>query len=102
MNCPDCGQPMLPPGKAKRPNEYDHASGCPRLAGFLYVIGGPAADQQFLPGRELKPGERVNLGSGQEETGEGCYRFDGQLIVWRKDPPTPRGKLRPHFRRRKW
>ncbi len=21
---------MLPPGEAKRPNEYDHASGCPR------------------------------------------------------------------------
>lgn len=28
--CPDCGQPMLPPGAIKKPNEYDHASGCPR------------------------------------------------------------------------
>lgn len=28
--CPDCDCPMLPPGVEKRPNEYDHASGCPR------------------------------------------------------------------------
>lgn len=28
--CPDCDQPMLPAGQLKRPNEYDHASGCPR------------------------------------------------------------------------
>lgn len=28
--CPDCGQPMLPKGETKRPNKYDHASGCPR------------------------------------------------------------------------
>lgn len=28
--CPDCDQPMLPAGQVKRPNEYDHASGCPR------------------------------------------------------------------------
>lgn len=27
--CPECGQPMLPTGEAKRPNEYDHARGCP-------------------------------------------------------------------------
>ncbi len=27
--CKDCGQPMLPKGAAKRPNEYDHARGCP-------------------------------------------------------------------------
>lgn len=35
--CPDCEQPMLPAGVTKRPNEYDHASGCPReprAAGF--------------------------------------------------------------------
>jgi hypothetical protein len=29
-DCPECDQPMLPAGEAKRPNEYDHASGCPR------------------------------------------------------------------------
>lgn len=28
--CPDCGQPLLPKGVTKRPNEYDHAQGCPR------------------------------------------------------------------------
>jgi hypothetical protein len=28
--CLSCDQPMLPPGEVKRPNEYDHASGCPR------------------------------------------------------------------------
>ncbi len=28
--CPDCDQSMLPPGQVKRPNEYDHARGCPR------------------------------------------------------------------------
>ncbi len=27
--CLHCGQPMLPPGEVKRPNEYDHARGCP-------------------------------------------------------------------------
>lgn len=27
--CKDCGQLMLPKGVQKRPNEYDHASGCP-------------------------------------------------------------------------
>jgi hypothetical protein len=27
--CESCGQPMLPPGEMKRPNEYDHAQGCP-------------------------------------------------------------------------
>ena len=27
--CKDCGQPMLPHGVTKKPNEYDHASGCP-------------------------------------------------------------------------
>ena len=30
--CDECGQPMLPPGVTKRPNEYDHARGCPRAA----------------------------------------------------------------------
>lgn len=27
--CKECGQPMLPKGKVKKPNHYDHASGCP-------------------------------------------------------------------------
>jgi hypothetical protein len=27
--CRECGQPMLPKGRTKKPNEYDHASGCP-------------------------------------------------------------------------
>jgi hypothetical protein len=27
--CKDCGQPMLPKGAVKKPNEYDHAQGCP-------------------------------------------------------------------------
>ncbi len=27
--CKDCDQPMLPKGAVKKPNEYDHASGCP-------------------------------------------------------------------------
>ncbi len=27
--CKDCGQPMLPKGAVKNPNEYDHAQGCP-------------------------------------------------------------------------
>lgn len=27
--CEFCGQPMLPKGVKKRPNEYDHAQGCP-------------------------------------------------------------------------
>ena len=26
--CHDCGQPMLPKGQKKKPNEYDHAQGC--------------------------------------------------------------------------
>ena len=30
--CRSCGQPMLPPGVVKRPNEYDHARGCPEAA----------------------------------------------------------------------
>lgn len=30
--CPDCDCPMLPPRTAKKPDHYDHASGCP-LAG---------------------------------------------------------------------
>ncbi len=28
--CSECGQPMLPKGAVKRPNEYDHAQGCPK------------------------------------------------------------------------
>lgn len=27
--CPGCNQPMLPAGEIKKPNEYDHAQGCP-------------------------------------------------------------------------
>lgn len=27
--CRECGQPMLPWNETKRPNEYDHARGCP-------------------------------------------------------------------------
>jgi hypothetical protein len=27
--CPGCDQPMLPVGMEKKPNEYDHARGCP-------------------------------------------------------------------------
>lgn len=27
--CKECGQPMLPKGAVKKPNEYDHAQGCP-------------------------------------------------------------------------
>ena len=43
-DCPDCGQPMLPPGETKRPNEYDHASGCPaglRLGDRVRIMGEP-------------------------------------------------------------
>jgi hypothetical protein len=32
QRCPDCGQPMLPKGVTKKPNQYDHARGCPREA----------------------------------------------------------------------
>ena len=28
--CWFCGQPLLPKGVRKRPNEFDHAQGCPR------------------------------------------------------------------------
>lgn len=28
--CKDCDQPMVPPGKVKIENEYDHAQGCPQ------------------------------------------------------------------------
>jgi hypothetical protein len=27
--CKGCGQPMKPKGVKKKPNEYDHARGCP-------------------------------------------------------------------------
>ena len=27
--CKLCGQPMKPKGAKKKPNEYDHARGCP-------------------------------------------------------------------------
>lgn len=27
--CKECGQPMLPKGAKKKPDEYDHAQGCP-------------------------------------------------------------------------
>jgi hypothetical protein len=27
--CKECGQPMLPKGREKKPNEFDHARGCP-------------------------------------------------------------------------
>lgn len=30
--CSACGAPTLPKGVKKRPNEYDHASGCPYAA----------------------------------------------------------------------
>lgn len=38
--CPECGQPLLPPGVEKRPNEYDHAQGCSRTVdeSRVYVI----------------------------------------------------------------
>lgn len=29
LMCRHCGQPMRPKGVPKRPNEYDHAQGCP-------------------------------------------------------------------------
>lgn len=43
-DCADCGQPMLPLGETKRPNEYDHASGCPaglRVGDRVRTIGEP-------------------------------------------------------------
>jgi predicted amidophosphoribosyltransferase len=44
--CPECDQPMLPPGEVKRPNEYDHASGCPLAPSLVAPIcdlcGAPA------------------------------------------------------------
>ena len=27
--CRGCGQPMLPKGRKKKPDEFDHAQGCP-------------------------------------------------------------------------
>ncbi len=32
--CKECGQPMLPKGAVKKPNEYDHAQGCPKRSGI--------------------------------------------------------------------
>lgn len=46
MKCPGCDQPMLPAGEVKRPNEYDHASGCPRAP--FWVIKGE--DDYYLVG----------------------------------------------------
>ena len=43
-DCPDCGQPMLPAGEVKRPNEYDHASGCPRSAAKTKKASGWTCD----------------------------------------------------------
>lgn len=37
--CPDCGQPMLPKGVKKQPNEYDHASGCPQERFYIQNRG---------------------------------------------------------------
>lgn len=39
--CLGCDQPMLPPGVEKRPNEYDHAQGCPE----------PTIEKLHLPSR---------------------------------------------------
>lgn len=36
--CKHCGQPMRPKGVAKKPNEYDHASGCPDAINWSKVF----------------------------------------------------------------
>jgi hypothetical protein len=38
MSCPDCDQPMLPPGRRKLPNEYDHANGCSRADAKIKAV----------------------------------------------------------------
>src|SRR5208282_3520913 len=56
MNCKGCGQPMLPKGAIKKPNEYDHAQGCPfdkggkQMKRTRYVIAVSAADAIDLLG----------------------------------------------------
>lgn len=37
--CTECGQPMLPCGAKKLPNEYDHASGFPKVVQELFNSG---------------------------------------------------------------
>ncbi len=47
--CKDCGQPMLPKGAVKRPNEYDHAQGCPRApkpSRAILIAAAVAAERQ--------------------------------------------------------
>ncbi len=45
--CEECGQLMLPVGMKKRPNQYDHASGCPN---------GPLAQRKKL--KQAEKGKR--------------------------------------------
>ena len=68
-NCRYCGQPMLPPGVEKKPNEYDHAQGCPgreNCAGYAFatpdgwvfqltcgVTFTPGGSEVFYPGAPL-------------------------------------------------
>jgi hypothetical protein len=66
MNCKGCGQPMLPRGAIKKPNEYDHARGClfrPKrvrlsLAGIEAHIahGGAKARGWMYPNSHTCPG----------------------------------------------
>lgn len=59
--CPGCDQPMKPKGVKKRPNEYDHAQGCPyslrnqRKLAIHETRADEVSTRAGLPGTSRKP-----------------------------------------------
>lgn len=97
--CLGCDCPMLPPGVEKRPNEYDHAQGCPE----------PRLEKVFLPSRirrgrastvptwRIVRGDRTLYFDRKREAVEfavhGCARHDERSFPYRC--PVCRGRSTP-------
>ncbi len=82
--CPGCDQPMLPPGEVKRPNEYDHASGCPRGPSAVLSAHGTYRYRLFRPIRN-------GGGAGGEPSRNLCWiMLNPSIADATKDDPTIR------------
>lgn len=68
--CRFCDQPMRPKGTPKRPNEYDHAQGCPynRISAVMAAMGrrgGKARAARLTPEERSENARKAGLAGGR-------------------------------------
>ncbi len=93
MNCKECDQPMLPGGMRKRPNYYDHASGCPldhSAANIDEAVARACRETTLLDALTwiaVWENNRAVKQAGENDRWETCFRANFRRVMEKFQPP---------------